>query len=104
MAIEQALCFIEENLANSLNETSLAAQLDYSTTYFSKLFHKSTGTSFRNYVIAKRISLAKQMLTEDKAIKVAAIAYQCGYKDVSYFSRIFKKKTGLTPASYRQQY
>ncbi|GAL10737.1 transcriptional regulator AraC family [Vibrio astriarenae] len=104
VAIEQTLQFIDNNLAVNLNESLLAAQVDYSTTYFSKLFRKSTGVSFRDYVISKRISLAKQMLVEDKAMKVAVVAYQCGYRDVSYFSRIFKKKTGLTPAGYRQQY
>jgi AraC-like DNA-binding protein len=59
---------------------------------------------FRDYITEKRISLAKKMLTEEDSMKIAYIAYQCGYRDVSYFSRIFKKKTGLSPASYRQQF
>ncbi|MEF3034474.1 helix-turn-helix domain-containing protein [Pseudomonas aeruginosa] len=41
------------------------------------------------------------MIEADTESKIAVIAYQCGYKDVSYFSRIFKKRTGVTPASYR---
>ncbi|MDR9825869.1 AraC family transcriptional regulator [Vibrio sp. FNV 38] len=96
--------YIDENLPNQLQEEALAEKCHYSVTYFSKLFSKSMGVSFKDYLINKRISLAKEMLIEDKSAKIAVVAYQCGYKDVSYFSRIFKKRTGLTPAIYRQQY
>ncbi|WP_394240357.1 helix-turn-helix domain-containing protein [Vibrio astriarenae] len=101
---EAVIRFIDSNLPSQLREEELAEKCHYSVTYFSKLFKKMKGVNFRDYVISKRISLAKQMLVEDKQTKVAVVAYQCGYKDVSYFSRIFKKKTGLTPAGYRQQY
>ncbi|MEF1228493.1 AraC family transcriptional regulator, partial [Vibrio fortis] len=43
-----------------------------------------------------------EIMQRDTDSKIAVIAYQCGYKDVSYFSRIFKKRTGVTPASYRR--
>ncbi|QIA64080.1 AraC family transcriptional regulator [Vibrio astriarenae] len=102
--IDQVVSYINSNLPSQLREEAFAEQCHYSVTYFSKVFRKTMGISFRDYVISKRISLAKQMLVEDKQTKVAVVAYQCGYKDVSYFSRIFKKKTGLTPAGYRQQY
>jgi AraC-like DNA-binding protein len=102
--ISEVVKYIDSNLPSPLREEELADHCHYSVTYFSKLFRKTMGVSFRDYVMSKRISLAKQMLVEDKYSKVAVVAYQCGYKDVSYFSRIFKKKTGLTPASYRQQY
>ncbi|WP_367987185.1 helix-turn-helix domain-containing protein [Vibrio sp. NTOU-M3] len=100
--IIEILRYIEQNLEKTIREEDIADYCHYSVTYFSKLFHKSVGMSFRDYLISKRISLAKQLLVEDRKTKIAFIAFQCGYKDVSYFSRIFKKKTGLTPAIYRQ--
>ncbi|MCG9700269.1 AraC family transcriptional regulator [Vibrio natriegens] len=96
--------YISNNIHRELREEDAAALCHYSTTYFSKVFRRKVGMCFRDYVTAKRIALAKKMLTEDNSMKIAYIAYQCGYHDVSYFSRIFKKKTGFSPASYRQQF
>ncbi|NVC93800.1 helix-turn-helix transcriptional regulator [Vibrio natriegens] len=96
--------YIANNIHRELREEDAAALCHYSTTYFSKVFRRKVGMCFRDYVTAKRISLAKKMLTEDNSTKIAYIAYKCGYHDVSYFSRIFKKKTGFSPASYRQQF
>lgn len=100
----EVLGYIENNVHRELREEEAAALCHYSTTYFSKVFRRNVGMCFRDYVTVRRISLAKKMLTEDNSMKIAYIAYQCGYHDVSYFSRIFKKKTGFSPASYRQQF
>ncbi|WP_423839812.1 AraC family transcriptional regulator [Vibrio mytili] len=102
--ISQVINYIMNNIDKDVREEDAAAMCHYSPTYFSRVFHKKVGMCFRDYITTKRISLAKQMLTEDDSTKIAYIAYQCGYHDVSYFSRIFKKKTGLSPASYRQQF
>lgn len=96
--------YIANNVHKDLREEEAAALCHYSPNYFSKVFHRKVGMCFRDYVTAKRISLAKKMLIENESMKIAYIAYQCGYRDVSYFSRIFKKKTGLSPANYRQQF
>lgn len=96
--------YIANNVHKDLREEEAAALCHYSPNYFSKVFHRKVGMCFRDYVTAKRISLAKKMLVENESMKIAYIAYQCGYRDVSYFSRIFKKKTGLSPANYRQQF
>lgn len=94
--------FIDSNLSTTIREEDAAAKCHYSVTYFSKLFHKVMGQSFRDYLIEKRISLAKKILLEDRKAKIAFVAYQCGYRDISYFSRIFKKRTGVSPGVYRQ--
>lgn len=98
----EILKYIDNNLSRTIREEDVADYCHYSTTYFSKFFHKTIGVSFRDYLTHKRINLAKQLLVKDKKEKISFIAFQCGYNDVSYFSRIFKKKTGVTPATYRQ--
>lgn len=96
--------YIDDNLTNQLHEVDVAEYCHYSINYFSKLFHQEIGISFRDYVSSKRIGKARTLLKENNDIKIAIIAYQCGYHDVSYFSRIFKKKTGMTPSEYRKSF
>ncbi|MYM57641.1 helix-turn-helix domain-containing protein [Vibrio sp. OCN044] len=100
----EVLRYIDGNLSGKIREEDIADYCHYSVTYFSKLFHKSIGVCFRDYVTLKRIALAKKLLAENKREKISFVAFQCGYNDVSYFSRIFKKKTGYSPAIYRQMH
>lgn len=96
------LRYIELNITKEIREEDIAAYCHYSVSYFSKLFHKVIGISFRDYICNKRIAMAKRLLVDERNAKIAFIAYQCGYHDVSYFSRIFKKKTGISPGVFRQ--
>ncbi|MDF2154437.1 AraC family transcriptional regulator [Vibrio sp. CAU 1672] len=102
--LNKVLDFVEHNLQREIREEDVAAICHYSATYFSKYFRKQMGVCFRDYLIEKRLTLAKSLLLSQPSLKIAYIAYQCGYQDISYFARIFKKRTGLSPASYRQQY
>ena len=102
--ISKVFDFVSNNISKEVRVETAAALCCYSPTYFSKFFHREVGISFRDYVISKRITLAKKKLIEDKSKKISYIAYQCGYRDVSYFSHIFKKKTGFSPRDYRKEF
>jgi AraC-like DNA-binding protein len=102
--LDHVIQYVTKNVHREIREQDVAALCHYSVTYFSKLFHQKVGISFRDFVTTKRINLAKKLLVEDNSAKIAYVAYQCGYRDVSYFSRIFKKKTGYSPAAYRQKF
>jgi transcriptional regulator GlxA family with amidase domain len=70
---------------------------------FVRRFTRATGLSPLEYVHALRLEEAKQMLETDN-LQVEAIANEVGYEDASFFSRLFRRKVGLTPAQYRRRF
>lgn len=79
----------------------LSTQLNLETYNLSKLIKQTTGNTFKELVQEKRINEAKKLLKyEDKSVE--EIANQIGYENISYFYRLFKKSTGLTPHRYRK--
>ena len=71
-------------------------------TYFSRLFHASTGVTFKTYLSELRIEYAKRLL-EEKALPIIDVGCECGYNTPSQFIRTFKQYTGMTPSAYRAQ-
>ena len=71
-----------------------------SPSYLSALFKQEVGKTLTEYVNSKRIERAMQLL-ETTRLQVQTIAQNCGILDVHYFSKIFKKTTGMTPKEYR---
>jgi two-component system response regulator YesN len=94
--------YIDRNYRQGLSLDSLSAQVHLSPSYLSKLFKKEMGENLSTYILATRIEQAKLLLsTTDK--KAYEIAEAVGIYDPVYFSKIFKKATGLKPKEYREQ-
>lgn len=70
---------------------------------FVRRFSKATGLTPLDYVHALRLEAAKQLL-ETRDLAVEAVAGEVGYEDASFFSRLFRRKIGLTPAQYRLRF
>lgn len=68
-------------------------------TYFSELFRKSYGMSPVEFVTNMKIDYAKELLARDR-YSITEISQFCGFNDVYYFSKVFKKKTGFSPKKY----
>jgi two-component system, response regulator YesN len=80
----------------------VAEYVELSPYYFSKLFKDRFGVTFIDYLTEIRIEKAKQeMLDQSKSLK--EICFLVGYNDPNYFSRVFKKQTGLSPTEYRKK-
>ena len=102
ISIRPALKIIDENISAPLREEELANACQYSPTYFSRLFHSIMGVTLKQYIIKKRLDLACGLLRSDRE-KIATIANSTGFKDVSYFSRVFKKHIGCSPGEFRMR-
>ncbi len=72
-----------------------------STSWFNKSFKNAVGTTPMNYILSIRISNA-QTLLETTDYNISNIASMVGYENAFYFSRLFKKHKGLSPAAYRK--
>jgi len=101
-AIEKAKEYILQNYRNDISTTVISQITGLSTSYFSYLFKRETGTTVTDFINNLRIGLAKNLL-RSSSFSVKEIAAQTGYKDQNYFSRIFKKYTGLSPIQFRKQ-
>lgn len=101
--IRLAKQFINENYNKDINLESVSNQIGFNPAYFSALFKKETNENFMEYVMKIRIQNAKFLLIQtDK--DVAEIADDVGYTDLKYFSKLFRKKTGLSPSEFRKLY
>lgn len=96
-----ALQFIEKYIAKNLSLESAASYMNISTHYFSKLFKSEVGENFIDYVTDKKVEMAKQLIG-DTDIPLNSIAFEMGFNEANYFSKVFKKKTGMTPSQYRK--
>lgn len=100
--IKDVIKYIEENYHKPISIDEIAAVCNFSSSHFMKYFKKVMGTSFIDYLNDYRLSMASRLLlsSSDNILDIAA---ECGYENLSYFNRLFKKKFGVTPSVYRHK-
>lgn len=101
--IQEAQTYIRENLGQDISRAEVADIVHLNEEYFSKMFHKYAGCTFKEYVMAERMLQAQRLLKHSR-LSVSLIASKVGYDNFSYFSKAFKKATGLTPQEYRKEH
>ncbi|RAV12635.1 hypothetical protein DQG23_34190 [Paenibacillus contaminans] len=98
--VKEAVRYMELHYNQAITLQQLAKHVNLSPAYFSTLFKKETTCSPIDYLIQYRIGKAKELLLESDSLAYE-IAEMVGIPDHSYFSRIFKKMTGMNPKSFR---
>lgn len=78
---------------------AIASELGISTSHFSRVFKHDMGVTFERFVMAQRVELAKRLLL-DPVHNISQVAQRCGFKDPSYFSRVFRTFTGHSPREF----
>lgn len=95
--------YINDNIGKNVSLEVVSREVGLNPAYFSTLFKQITEQSFMDYVISVRMEKAKSLLIRSRK-EVIDIAYEIGYSDVKYFSKLFKKSTSLSPTEYRKLY
>ena len=100
--VQQLNCFIDAHFTEPLTLERLAKTTGLSPGYLCRAFKRHTGKTVLGYLIERRIQAAMLRLrTTDE--KVLTIALACGFNDLTYFNRTFKRITGCTPTAWRQK-
>jgi two-component system response regulator YesN len=97
--IETVKDYINENYKEDISLDDVAEYISFSKYYLSKLFKEVEGINYKDYLIKVRMEEAKKRLKKGDKIKV--VACEVGYSDRNYFSRAFKKYTGISPGKFQ---
>ncbi|MFC3745086.1 helix-turn-helix domain-containing protein [Paenibacillus sp. GCM10012306] len=97
----QAKRFIDDNLSNELTLATVASHLHISSRHLTRLFQEHLSQSFVHYIQERRMQYAAQLLLNDY-VPIKDIALQCGFQSVHYFTRVFTRELGVSPAKFRR--
>lgn len=99
-AVKHIIVTVDASLDSDLSLERFADELFLNKSYLSTLFKKETGQTLTEYVNKSRISAAQKLL-KSTAIPTQEIATMCGIPDIHYFTRLFRRETGMTPKQWR---
>lgn len=100
-SIKRATRYINQNYMNKVTLEEVASVVHMSPNYFSKIFKEEVGINFATFLNRVRVDGAKKLLAAGE-MSMIDVAYLAGFEDQSYFSRVFKKYTGLSPKTYKE--
>lgn len=100
--VRQIKNIVDEKYMEQISVASLANEVHLTPTYLCVLFKQATGKTINEYLTSERIRHAKRLLS-DPSVRLYDVCYKVGYLSPSYFSKIFKKLTGMPPGEYRQK-
>ena len=96
--IEGVLNYIHSNLENDLSIDTIASKFFISKYYLMRKFKNQIGSSIHNYVVQKRLILARSLISD--GLSMSSVCSRCGFNDYSSFVRAFKKVYGVSPSNY----
>ena len=101
VTVARSTAYIHEHIAEALTVESLAAREYLSSGRYRDIFRRMLGMSPQEYILKLRVDIARDLLT-DSQLSIAEIALSVGCPDSRYFSRLFMKRTGISPSAYRK--
>jgi AraC-like DNA-binding protein len=100
--MRKAEFFIKENFTRKISLREVAKIAGLSAPYFSTIFKEEMGENLSKYINRQRVEKASRMLLETD-LSLSEISNSCCFDDQSWFSKIFKSFTGISPSKYRSQ-
>ena len=98
--VDEILTFINQNIGSPLSIEDLSGHFFLSSSYLCRIFKAATGTTINKYITAKRITVAKSLLSS--GYSVTETCERCGFNDYSNFLKAFTKAVGISPKKYAQ--
>lgn len=98
--MQDVILYILNNPESDLKQKTIASKLYMNSSYLSTVFATQTGMRFVDYITTVRLKRAGWLL-KNTEMKITEIALRLDYKDVGYFSQLFKKQYGIVPSQYR---
>ena len=98
---ERIAAYLEDNLFRKVTLDDLSRELHFGKVYLCDVFKRDTGCSIMNYLLDLKLDEAKRMLRESDAT-VSEISERLGFESPAYFSRVFKRRVGHPPKSFRK--
>jgi len=99
--LREVLAFVEDNLANELPLTEIAAVSGLSVSHCQRAFRQSVGISIHRYIIRRRVDRAESLLAQEK-LSVAEIALEVGFSHQSHLATHMRRLRGFTPSNRRR--
>ncbi len=99
--VNDCMRYIKNHYMDNLSLDSISEMFHFNPSYFSTLFKTISGVNFSEYLLEVRMKTARDLLT-NRNDKITSIASLVGYKDSSYFARVFKQYSGFAPEEYRK--
>jgi YesN/AraC family two-component response regulator len=99
-AVRNTINFVEFNLKEPLSLSILAKQFNIDPSNLSHCFTREMGMTLTDFINMKRLEHAKHLLA-GSGMYIQEIAEECGFQDINYLCRLFKRKYGKTPREYR---
>ncbi len=95
--------YIQEHYAENLSLSKIAQEHYLNPSYLSQLFKSKTGENISRFLEDTRVEKARELLSS-LSVSVVDVAFLVGYNDARYFSKVFKKNTGMLPSVYQEKY
>lgn len=99
-AILKTIDYIDHNLDTALSLSDISAMINLSQNYYTALFKSMVGINYIDYLVRMRVEKACELLKTTE-LTLQQISQECGFGDITYFSRCFKKKIGVPPRQWR---
>ena len=99
--IKRCQKYLHDHYSENHSLESIAEKMHFNSSYFSSLFKSCVGMGFNEYLTKIRMDNAIRLLTETQK-KICNISQLVGYENISYFIRLFKRRTGMSPQKYRR--
>lgn len=102
MAVRKVIDYVEEHYGEMITREDLGEAACLNPVYLARIFKTRTGKTMGNYILDVKVEKAKEML-KGADMTVSEVSLAVGYDNFSYFSKLFKDRTGVSPKEYREE-